>query len=268
MTIQVPRSTAANEALRFPITDLGLLIPMGVYPGISSVNVFGRNRNCADGTEEEIYSVEDAATFPATALMVKISQTADAADVRGENVIIKGVDINWNAVTQTAIIDGSNSTTPVVLSTALLRVNSMRMSADTVIATPVRLHNAAEDKDYATILAGEERATQAHYSVPLGFTAYMTGYWATRNNSVRDDADTVDIQLYGTDWAHDDDPQQTLVESFMIDPMTGTYISRAFSQYRKFTAQTDIILTATAASTVADVSGGFNLILVEDALYA
>lgn len=247
------------------LQDDQLKIAMGVYPGVTVVNVFGRNRNCADGTEEEIYSVENAATFPATALMTSMSQTTNAAAVRGENVIIEGLNANWEAVTQTAVINASNSTTVVTLGTPLIRVNSFKMRADTVIATTVRLHNAAENVDYAVILVGEERATQAHYTVPLGFTAYMTNWWAHRNSSAIVALDTVDFQLYETDNAHADAPQQTLVESLMVEPLTeGGILRRGFRPYRKFGPQTDIILTAQAASTVADVSAGFDLILIKD----
>ena len=252
------------------LDDPKLLIPMGLFEGVSAIHVFGRNRNCADAAEENVYSVENAATFPATALMTSISQTTDAADVRGENVIIEGVDVNWNAVTQTGIIDAADSTVKVVLGTALLRVNSMRMSADTVIATTVRLHNVGETTDYAIILVGEERSTQAHYAVPLGFTAYMTNWWAHRNLSAIVAADVVDFQLYEQDWAHADDPRRQLVESFLVEPITDgpATLRRKFSPYRKFGPQTDITITASAVSTVADVSAGFDLILVKDSLYA
>lgn len=264
----IPESIPNLKGKSFPLNDQKLLIAMGAYDGITARSVFGRNRNCADGTEEEIFSVEAAAVFPATALMTSLSQTTDAAGLQGENVIITGLDINWNESIQTVALNASNSTTAVTLGTALLRVNDFRMRADTIIATTVRLHNAAENQDYAIILVGEERATQAHFSVPLGFTAYMTGFWAKLNESAVTATDIVDIQLYSQDFAHADAPRQTLVESFQIValPDSGA-VSRKFSPYLAFGPRTDIVMTAEANSTVADVSAGFDLILVEDALY-
>ncbi len=235
---------------------------LGLYSSLSHKNVFGRNRNCADGTEEEIGSLEAAQVYPATALMTSISQTTDQSAARGDLVELVGLDINFDEVTQTAIL-GNPTTTVVTLGTALLRINSMRLIGDTAIDSTVRLHNAAENVDYAIILVGENKITQAIYTVPNNQTAFMTQWFAKRNESAVVAADTVDFQLYEVDNA--DDGLERLVESFMVEPVSDAgIIVRPFKPYLKFTEHVDIILTATAASTVADVSGGFDLILVAD----
>ncbi len=57
------------------IRDDNLKIAMGVYPGVASFSVYGRNRTVAAGAEEEISSLSAAAVYPATALMTSISPT-------------------------------------------------------------------------------------------------------------------------------------------------------------------------------------------------
>ena len=243
--------------------DEDLRIALGVYPSLSGVNVFGRNRNCADGTEEEIFSVEAAAVFPATALMTSVSQTTDQSALRGETVEIVGLDINFDKVTQTVVLNASLTTTAVTLGTALLRVNSMRMLSAVAADSTVRLHNVGENQDYAVILVGENRSSQAHFTVPNNSTAFMTNVWGKLNESAVAAADIVDFQLYEVDNANS--YVETLVESFQIVALPDSgYVQRKFKPYRKFGEHSDIILTATAVSTVADVSAGFDLILVTD----
>lgn len=242
--------------------DEELRIALGVYPKLTCKNVFGRNRNCADGAEEEIYSVENAATYPATALMTSISQTTDQVALRGETVEVVGVDINFDEVTQTAVL-GNPTTTVVTLGTALLRVNSMRVLSATACDSTVRLHNAGESTDYAIVLVGENRSSQAHYTVPNNKTAFITNYWASLNESAVAAADIVDIQLYEVDNANS--YVETLVQSFQIVALPASgIVHRHFIPYRKFGEHSDIIMTATAVSTVADVSAGFDIIIVND----
>ena len=119
-------SRAAGFSLRNPIKDSNLLIPAGVYPGISAMNKFGESPNITGGQEEEIWDGAAAYSWPATALMTSISQTADQAAMRGETIHIEGLDANWDYVAQDAVLDATLTTTVVTLTTPLLRCFRMR----------------------------------------------------------------------------------------------------------------------------------------------
>ena len=235
---------------------------LGLYPSLTHVNVFGRNPSLVDGTEEEVGTLEGVMVFPASALMTSISQTSDQVALRGDTVRIIGLDNNFDEVEQAVLLDGSNTTTVMTLGTALRRVNSMVMESTTAITSTVRLHNAGETTDYEIIRANEERANSAIFTVPNNKTAYMTQWWAVRNSSASADADLLDFKLYETDNANSF--PQHLVERFGVDPLTGTHVPRRFSPYKKFVEHTDIFITSTPVSTGADVSAGFDLILVDD----
>jgi len=41
---------------RLPLSDINLLVPMDTYPGIFSINQYGRNPACAAGDTVEIWN--------------------------------------------------------------------------------------------------------------------------------------------------------------------------------------------------------------------
>lgn len=241
--------------------DEHLKVALGVYPGVVAVNQYGRNRVCNSGGEEEISSLSAVAVFPATALMTSMSQTTDQAALRGETVQIIGLDTNWDLVIQTADLNGSDTTTVVTLGTALKRVNSFKLESAAVPDQPIRLHNAGESQDYAVILVGDAEAHNAFYTVPNGWTAFMTNYWAQKNFGGGEPT-ILDILLYQVD--NQGGFAKHVVHGAGLDPDGGIYMRHDFKPYKRFESRNDIILTAEATTNGADVSGGFDLIVVID----
>jgi len=243
------------------LADDNLKIALGVYPGVASVNKYGRNRAVTSGGAEEISSLSAAAVRPATALMTTISQTTDQVASRGKTVRVIGLDANFDVVNQTALLNATDTTTKVTLGTALQRVNSFSMESSVAIDSTVRLHNTAENQDYAIILVGDDEAHQAFYTVPSGKTAYMTNYWAIKNLGGGEPTD-LDILLKVVNNAS---PYIVhTVDGFGLDPDGGIDFKREFKPYKAFVAQSDIILEAVTVGAAADVSGGFDLILVDN----
>ena len=84
------------------MADYALEVSKGNVTGTAGVNKFGRGV-VTSGNTFEIWDGNAAYVYPATALMTKISQTADQAGMQDETVEIQGLDANYAAVTQTAI---------------------------------------------------------------------------------------------------------------------------------------------------------------------
>lgn len=228
--------------------------------GMTSVNKFGRNSAVDIGVEEEIWDGSIAYSFPTTALMTSISQTADQATLRGGTIEIQGLDANWDLVVQNANLDASDTTTVVTLTTPLIRCFRMNVLENVVTTSPVRVHNAGETVDYAIIGIGNNQTLMAIYTVPAGKTAYMTSYYATVNPGTNLDPTSNPIRL----WARDNGtpPYERYIKHIL--GLTSGNFQHYFNPYYRFTEKTDIYLTATPVGKAADVSAGFDLIIVDE----
>jgi len=262
-----------KKATATGIPDLD--IPAGSITGVSSVNKFGNNPALATSATETVWDGSNVYTFPATALITSISQTADQAAMRGANIELHGLDASWNSIVQTFPLDASDTTTPVVFTAttdavlattgvAMLRVFRKRVLADVVSASPIRAHNVGETVDYAIIGTGNNQTMMAVYTVPADTTAYMTQYYASLNKDSGGGDPDVLIKLWASDRANSYAAQ--IKHAIGLDEDGGSHFSHPFAPYVKFTEKTDLYITATnlSGSATADVSAGFDLILVDN----
>lgn len=238
-------------------TDLSIYAPSGSSTDITSVNKFGRNTSVDIATEEEIWDGSAAYSFPATALITSMSQTADQAAMRGATIEIQGLDANWELTVQTKALDATLTTNVVTLDTPLIRVFRMKVLANVVSTSPIRAHNAGETVDYAIISTGNNQTLMAIYTVPAGKIAYMTKYYVTVNPATNLDPTSNPIKL----WARDNENGYERQLKHVVGIISGSF-THEFNPYQKFSAKTDIYLTATPVGKAADVSAGFDLVLL------
>lgn len=245
----------------YPMTDDSILIPMGAYPGITQINKFGQNANIAQGVQEEIWDGAAAYSFPATALMTHVSQTTDQEALRGETVEVQGLDANFALVVQNVTLNGTLSTTAVALATPLIRVFRMKILSAVVADSTVRLHNAAENQDYAIIGTGNQQTLMAIYTVPAGKTGYITQYYSLVNPG-QGNPTALPIKLWARDNANGYASQLKHVMGIDLD--FTARVEHPFNPYLKFPEKTDIFLTGTPVGAAANVTAGFDLILVDN----
>ena len=237
-----------------------LSISSGTLSAESSINKFGRNTAVASGGKEEIWDGSAAYVFPATALMTSISQTTNQAAMLGANIEIQGLNASWEATTQTATLNGANTTTVVTLGTPLIRCFRMKVLADVVSDSPIRVHNAAENQDYAIISIGKNQTQMAIYTVPANKVAYMTCYYAHHNPATGQDPTSNPVIL----WASDRDNGYAKQIKNVVGVPNGGGFQHFFNPYIKFTQKTDVYMTASPVGKAADVSAGFDLIVVDN----
>jgi len=254
---RVPVSLPSNA-----LNDQWLNIASGAISGITGVNKFGRNSDVAQDGTEEIWDGSAAYVYPATALMTSMSQTVDQAAMQGETIEIQGLDATWTAVTQEVALNGSNTTTAVTLTTPLIRCFRMKVLADVVGDSPIRVHNVGETQDYAIISPGNNQTKMAVYTVPLGKTAYMVGYYANLNPAAAVGPTSCTIKMAVRDNANSYEAQCKSVLG--LDPDATSHFFHEFKPYLKIDAQSDIFVTAAPTGKAADISAGFDLILVDD----
>jgi len=271
MTIQVPRSIASAPGLRFPLTDDQLLIAMGTYEGISLVQKFGLNAVVGTGNEHLwIPSALQVAMAAASTLEVASTDVDDdgaPVDTGARTIRIEGFDASYDALDETVIMNGQ---TPVVTAGVFLGVNDVFvLTAGASLGNEGIISVADDSTDWTTgapdtaaavqakIAVAAGRAEQAIYTVLNGFTAYLTNVYINTTTA-----------------------QQITWELAALDNSAGVEIIRLQGRtedvggaiqiggYHKFTEQTTISLRALVDNTSGPVSGGFDLIVVQDSLYA
>ena len=244
---------------RLGLGDTTILAAAGTNSAMSSVNKFGRNSDVTIATEEEIWDGSAAYVYPATALMTSMSQTTDQVAARGLVIEVQGLDSTWTLVVQTKALNAADTTTAVDLDTPLIRVFRMKVLGNVVTTSTIRVHNTAENQDYAIISTGRNQTQMAIYTVPAGKTAYMTSYYAAVNPGTNLDPTSMPVRLYARDNANGYAKQV----KHSIGLIWGQF-QHEFEPYYKFTEKTDIFITATPVGKAADVSAGFDLILIND----
>ena len=244
----------------FPLVDPYLTISRGVHPEVSHINKFGRNSAIASGATEDIWDGSATYVFPATALMTKISQTTDQAALQGELVEVQGLDADWELVVQNATLDGSDTTTAVTLATPLIRVFRMRVLSATVATSTIRVHNTAETQDYAVISTGEQQTLMAIYTIPAGCTGYLVSYYAYHNPVTNQDPTSNQTRL----WAKDNVNGYAKQLKHTVGLPTGGGFEHFFLPYPSYQEKTDIFIDASPVGKAADVSAGFDIIIVDN----
>jgi len=247
----------------YPLTDENLNIAMGVYPNLSSVHKFGKNTVVATGSKEELWDGNVAYIWPTTAAITHVRAGVDSAITQGAVVEVQGLDDDYALTVQTKALDGTNSTTEVALDTPLRRVFRMKMLDDTAMDQQIW----AGDDDFvvaaaaAIIQIGKNQTQMAIYTVPASHTAYVTAYYAAHNPLSGSNVTSMDVELWSRDNANGYAPQLKHQRGIPNDAS----FHHEFKPYVKFTEKSDIYLTCTPITTqAASVSGGFDLILVND----
>jgi len=241
--------------------DPSLAIPMGLVAGMSSINKFGENPDIASTTTEEVWDGSAAYSYPATALMTSMSQTADQELMRSKTIELQGLDANWALVTQTKALDATLTTNVVTLDTPMIRVFRMKVLANVVSASPIRCHNAGESQDYAIIQTGNNQTLMALYTVPADTTAYMTAYYGDAVVTAAKNPKNTEFKVWAADRANTYEFQ--LKHMVAITEQSARFQHR-FDPYLKFTEKTDIKITARPEDKDVTVHAGFDLILVDD----
>lgn len=243
------------------VSDLSLEISKGAVTGHSAVNKFGANLSVTADTTEDVWDGGGTYSFPATALITKVSQKVNQAAMVGATINVQGLDANWALVIQDVALDGADTTTPVVLTTPLIRAFRMKVMANIVGDQIISAHNTANNLDYAIITAGNNQTLMAIYTVPAGKTAYMTGLFFSNIDATAKTPTSTTFKLWAADRANSYEFQLKHMDAI---PEAGNGRQHSFNPYYKFTEKTDIKVSASPLDQDASVHSGFDLILIDN----
>ena len=238
-----------------PCFDLAVPASLTKY---SSVNKFGENGNSPKDSYQDIWDGGADYTYPTTATVTDVSQDADQAALRGGRVEVQGLDANWELVVQDVLLDLGDTSTPVQLDTALIRVFRMKLMEDVVGASDIVAHNAADTIDYALMTAGNNQTMMALYTVPGGFNCYLTKYYASMTLGLNKEPKGCNVRVWMAD--RDNGYEFQLKHSLGIQKGAGG-IEHGFHPYVKIGQKTDIRMAALCYDNPGQVSAGFDMIL-------
>ena len=262
---ELQRISQELAAMALDTRDFMLDVAAGDLAGKSVVNKFGASASVADGVAEEIWDGAVAYVWPTTASITHIRSAVDSATTQGMVVEVQGLDTDYALVVQNATLDGTDSTTEVVLTTALRRVFRMKVLDASSTDQLIQVGPTGFASQQGIIQIGNNQTLMAIYCVPAGKTAYVTSYYGSIIGEAGPPATLPDFVLFRL-WARDNDngyaPQ--------LKHETGTALvgssqtAHNFLPYFKVNEKTDVWLEATPDGDDAYVSAGFDLILVDN----
>lgn len=159
----------------------GLQVSRGQIMGHRAVAVFGYNADI-DQTEETVWPDGTVINHPASATVMKVSSDSanDAAAGTGaRTIVIEGLDGSYNEVSETVTLNGQTAVNTV---NTYLRINNIYVatagsglsSAGKIYLGTGTVTAGVPATIYDLMNTGYNKRTTGHYTVPAGYTAYMT----------------------------------------------------------------------------------------------
>lgn len=147
-----------------------LQVARGQVDGHSTVNIYGWQPSVST-TPIPIWEGTTAYAYPAAATAMNLASTVNTgSDLSGSTVLIQGLDANYASISETLALTG---TTSAVTTKSYLRINSISVASGAPTGT-ITLKNLANSVTYAQITASFGRSQMAIYTVPAGFTFYLS----------------------------------------------------------------------------------------------
>jgi hypothetical protein len=214
-------------------------VARGQIMGHSTLNIYGF-QVAVTTTNIPVWEVAGAYVYPVSATVMHLASSVNTgADLSGTTILIEGLDSAYNPITETVALTG---TTVAVTTKEFLRINGMRVTAGAPTGT-ITLKNVANNVTYAQINPSIGRAQMAIYTVPAGYTFYLSridAYTSANGSS----ADWIQYRNVSTS-------ASGVTQLTQQAPFTNTYHAQRVMP-RPFAEKTDIQLQAkTSANTYA-----------------
>jgi hypothetical protein len=177
-----PYGSSSNPSNVIPNNENMLAAPWnwqvarGLVSGATAINIFAASNNVGTGSSVTLWELTGttAYAFPASAQQMRVSSTS-ATDTGLAKVQINGLDTDWNLISETVTLNGTANVTTV---NSYLRINNMVMitpaTGQTSNVGTITLKNTSGTVTYAQITIGYGRTAMSIYSVPSGYTLWVS----------------------------------------------------------------------------------------------
>lgn len=162
-------TSVLSSISRFGLTEpFDLQVARGQVTGHTTINIYGYQPAVATSFIP-VWENATTYTYPVSATTMNLAgSNGDTAQIA-----ISGLDANYVAISEVVTLNG---TTPVSTTKAYLRINGMQVTVGSATnpAGVVTLKDPTNTTIYAQINAGVGRTQAAIYTVPAGFTFFLS----------------------------------------------------------------------------------------------
>ncbi len=149
--------------------DLGLNIARGLVKGVTGLSISGYS-SAVGGTFVPLWEINGSYTYFSSAQVVRV--WSDSASDTNVSILISGLDANYDIITETVVL--TNGTTGVLSTKQFLRINNLTtVGAVNAIGT-IRAGSSDKSITLAGIVDGNGRSQMSLYTVPNGYTFYLS----------------------------------------------------------------------------------------------
>lgn len=146
-----------------------LAVARGKIPGITGLSISGYFAT-VDSTWQPLWDIGGAYTYFASAQVVRVwSSSASDTNV---SVLITGLDTDYLPITETVVL--TNGATGVLTSKSFLRINSLAITGSVNAVGVIRAGDSGKTITLAAVSDGAGRSQMTIYTVPAGYTFYLT----------------------------------------------------------------------------------------------
>ena len=240
-----------------------LQVARGQVDGHKTLFKFGINGDVGTSVET-VWAQGGIYVYPASATVMKISSSSadDAAAGTGARTIsIAGLDANYNEISETVILDGQTAVNTV---NSYLRISRMFVvtagsgatAAGTIYAGTGTVTSGVPATVYGMIALNANQTQMAFWTVPAGYTFYLTGLFYTSGNT------------NANAWSNFQLIQRPLGGVFRQQsssrvPGNGDFVIDLHTPIA-FTEKTDIEVRAVASTSPSNVSAEFEGIYIKN----
>ena len=153
-----------------------LQVAMGLVTGVTGLSISGYNADV--GTT--YVPLWHGTTYTYLNAAAQLTVWSDSASDTNISVLISGLDTNYLPITETVVLN--NGLTGVQTTKSFFRVNSMALTRTPMNVGVIHCGNAGKTQVLCAIEAGAGRSQMTVYTVPAGYTFYLTqSNWFSNN---------------------------------------------------------------------------------------
>lgn len=174
--------------------DFNLQVARGQIQGHKTLFKFGNNEDI-NGSLETIWSYGGLYVYPTSAIQMKVSSTSanDTSNGTGaRTIVVSGLNATYDEVSETVVLNGQ---TAVLTTTTFIRVfrsfvvtaGTGATAAGTIYIGTGTVTAGVPATVYAQIVVGENQTLMALWTVPAGYTLYISRgtFSGASNNSAQ-----------------------------------------------------------------------------------
>jgi len=263
-------NTTSDGDLSISDNSSGLAIARGDVTGSAFIHKFG-NAPEFDKGDGFVTIWDGAEDNTAWELMnVNYSTSADIDSVSSSNagdsvdVQVQGLDTNYDLTLQTVTLNGQ---TRVALTTNLIRVFRVKNVGSTDLAghcicyvnTALSGGVPSDKTKIRAVVHGDNNQTEmAVYTIPNGKTGYMRSWYASTSGAKKGASHTLKIFARPFGQVFQLKHKSSIIEE------GSSYVHHEYIEPEVFAEKTDIEMKVNTDQDEASVSGGFDIVLVDD----